>query len=623
MIRRSLSATALVGALVVLPHAVAKPPDLPMNETITVTPKAPPSPERAPFGMVDRNFDIIGVTVPIREPKPPDSVLRSLILHFFVAPTPAESLYEALPDAVPTPTLYQLRPTARRTLVSSMLLGINPMLRWLPIEKALDAPHDHPQRVAGDDLFRDMPAAANDDNTAPYPCPCISNEIKWSFADGRPLWFEWLISHWTARQQPPSPEQNEGYLQTIATGMDFAYRTANDPPASENETPAPLIEVLPMPREDDITCPYLRQQKTDRHACQFADPQIGRDVLENLERLKQADDLIETAKALAADGCLGEAMECCLLAQELCPGSPSADRAAAVLFGLCFGADQPEMDAEEAAEEEPDTSADSRSQGESLWEWLAQWMGFPINVYDPDPNERILELLNQSADMDAIEAEWERIWFTEMPSRLTPERVHGGLSPDSTEAGIEEQVRGLMKACRLLMCEGRHEQAAELARQAFALDPERVMADPLLYKMHLLADTPRSHESSEASEPPSCPYCPSIGKPIQGIVPQKKESDSGPTTLLVPPMPPVDYEVVPALDRVLTESAGAEEASEEAGPSSLPALIEEIMDSVGVDAHGGPRLSGEWSCGGSVYHLRYNRGCLAIWKTPDAAKVKP
>jgi hypothetical protein len=194
-----------------------------------------------------------------------------------------------------------------------------------------------------------------------------------------------------------------------------------------------------------------------------------------------------------------------------------------------------------------------------------------------------------------------------------------------------------MKACRLLMNEGLHERAAELARQAYALDPERVMADPLIYKMHLLADTPakqpfgssRPEEASEDCEPPTCPCCPSAGRPIPGIVPQKKKSKSGPTTLLVPPLPPVDYEVVPVLDRVLTESAkktepaGAEETSEEETPSSLQEFIETIMDGASIEADGGLRLSGEWSCGGNVYHMRYSRGCLAIWKTPDASKVKP
>jgi hypothetical protein len=509
MIRRSLSvcpgAVALVVALGLSTFANAKPPDLPANETITVMPKAAPETEK-----------------------------------------PAETLYETLPTAVPTPTLYQLRPTARRTLVGSILLGLNPVLALLPTEKALDTPRDHPQRVADDDIFCDMPRHVVFECGSHWCCVTVE-EIDW---------FKWLMARWTIRYSVPAPEQNEGYVQTIATGIDFAYQAANDPPASENETPSPSIKVLPMPPEkSDVTCPYLRQQMRDRHARQFADPQIGRDVLDNLERLKQADALIEKAEALARDGCITEAMECCVLAEDLCPGSPSADRAITLAFDLCFGFDKPAATTEEA---------------------------------------------EQNAD---------------------------GSQP---EPGVAEAVGGLMKACRLLMDEGMHERAAELARQAYALDPERVMADPLIYKMHLLADSPAkpASGSSEDCEPFSCPYWPSIGKPIQGIVKEKKESKSGPATLLVPPMPPVDYEVVPALDRVLTESAkktepaGAQEASEEEGPSSLQELIETMMD--GIDVHtDGARLSCEWSCGGNVYHLRYGRGCLAIWKTPDAAKTKP
>lgn len=55
--------------------------------------------------------------------------------------------------------------------------------------------------------------------------------------------------------------------------------------------------------------------------------------------------------------------------------------------------------------------------------------GCLINIYSSDPNRRVLELLNQSEDLRQIEYEWERIWFTDMPSHLTPERVHGGIMP--------------------------------------------------------------------------------------------------------------------------------------------------------------------------------------------------
>jgi hypothetical protein len=50
-----------------------------------------------------------------------------------------------------------------------------------------------------------------------------------------------------------------------------------------------------------------------------------------------------------------------------------------------------------------------------------------INIYSSDPNRRILELLNNSEDLRQIEYEWERIWFTDHPSHLTPERVDGAI----------------------------------------------------------------------------------------------------------------------------------------------------------------------------------------------------
>jgi hypothetical protein len=54
-------------------------------------------------------------------------------------------------------------------------------------------------------------------------------------------------------------------------------------------------------------------------------------------------------------------------------------------------------------------------------------VGCFINIYSSDPNRRILELLNTSEDLRQIEYEWERIWFTDQPSHLTPERIHGGI----------------------------------------------------------------------------------------------------------------------------------------------------------------------------------------------------
>jgi hypothetical protein len=50
-----------------------------------------------------------------------------------------------------------------------------------------------------------------------------------------------------------------------------------------------------------------------------------------------------------------------------------------------------------------------------------------INEYSSDPNRRINELMVQSEDLRQIQNEWERIWFVDQPSHLTPERVDGGI----------------------------------------------------------------------------------------------------------------------------------------------------------------------------------------------------
>ena len=640
MIRRSLSALALVSALTA--SAGAKPPDLPMNETITVTPKVEPSVEYAPSGGVlifqqtecDSHWpdemaaflakgsgkkartclanDAKPCAHPFLTPigsgeicqnsfeetwyceichnclqeTPYDEICRKIvrkwyqewyseICHKYSQGTPyveveeqprivqglaeeelppARTIFDVLPESLPTPTVYQLRPTARNTLAGSVLFGVNPLLALLPTDKALDAPHDHPQKVAGDDVLSDIPSARQPEGfQGEFGSASVRACIECEEFE------KWMMSHWAARHATPSPEENEGYVHAINPAS-LVSLTPRDTPIEEIDAPlVPAVEELPMPKEDapadEVTCPYLRQQALDRHACQIADPEIGRDVLDNLERLTRADKLVELAKELARAGRIIEAMHCCLAAADLCPGSPSAARAADMLMELCFGSHEPANDTEEAAE------------------------------------------------------------------------------TSNTPPGVEEQVNGLMKACRLLMNEGQHERAAELARQAYALDPERVMADPLIYKMHLLADTPTKHPAgaSEASEPPSCPYCPAGGKPIREIVPDKKESATGPTTFLVPPLPKVDYEVVPALERVQAEKAdGAEEASEEQERSSLDQWIESLLGGpgkmllgFGFGADGGLRLCGECSCAGSVYHVQYSRGTLALWKTPDAAKIKP
>ena len=343
------------------------------------------------------------------------------------------------------------------------------------------------------------------------------------------------------------------------------------------------VESLQMSQQEGATCPYLRQQKVKRPTVAATDGR-AHGVLDNLERLTEANELLELAEVLANEGDVEEAMECCDRAAQLCPGSPTADRAADTKTELALGIVRPPSGGEETAEE-PVVPAEI-DWWNSMWLDLFQQMGLPLKQYGEPEGRNSTEELPQA----------------------------------ETETGNREMVLGLMKACHLLMSQGMHHEAAELARQAFALDPEFVQADPLIYKMHLLAASP-SADTSEASEPPTCPYCGKAAQPIRGIVAEPERR----TTQLVPHMPDVDVAVVPALERVLTEknnpTAGSEEASEGTVDPNLEALrkmVEESFDAA-TNADGSLRLSVDCPLGGSVLHLRYTHGNLAIWKSPDAS----
>ena len=58
---------------------------------------------------------------------------------------------------------------------------------------------------------------------------------------------------------------------------------------------------------------------------------------------------------------------------------------------------------------------------------VASSTGCLIPIYSGDPVRRSRQLINTSEDMSSILDEWERIWFVDQPSHLTPYRTHGGM----------------------------------------------------------------------------------------------------------------------------------------------------------------------------------------------------
>src|SRR5262249_34944295 len=48
-------------------------------------------------------------------------------------------------------------------------------------------------------------------------------------------------------------------------------------------------------------------------------------------------------------------------------------------------------------------------------------------AYSGDPNRRTQELIFTSENLRLLLDDWERIWFLDQPSHMTPYRTHGGI----------------------------------------------------------------------------------------------------------------------------------------------------------------------------------------------------
>lgn len=58
---------------------------------------------------------------------------------------------------------------------------------------------------------------------------------------------------------------------------------------------------------------------------------------------------------------------------------------------------------------------------------LSTSVGCFLPIYSADPSRRTRQLIFTSEDMRQLLNQWERIWFLDQPSHMSPERVHGGV----------------------------------------------------------------------------------------------------------------------------------------------------------------------------------------------------
>ena len=58
---------------------------------------------------------------------------------------------------------------------------------------------------------------------------------------------------------------------------------------------------------------------------------------------------------------------------------------------------------------------------------LADNSGCLLPMYSADPTRRAQQLIYTSENLRAVLDEWERIWFLDQPSHLSPHSTHGGI----------------------------------------------------------------------------------------------------------------------------------------------------------------------------------------------------
>ncbi len=59
--------------------------------------------------------------------------------------------------------------------------------------------------------------------------------------------------------------------------------------------------------------------------------------------------------------------------------------------------------------------------------WIGGSSGCAVPIYSGDQATRTQQLIFTSENLRQMVDEWQRIWFLDQPSHLTPYRTHGGL----------------------------------------------------------------------------------------------------------------------------------------------------------------------------------------------------
>jgi hypothetical protein len=223
------------------------------------------------------------------------------------------------------------------------------------------------------------------------------------------------------------------------------------------------IQYLPCEFETPAGPVYV-----DRHSVKDGDLPAGRSVLENLNRLLEAGDVLRQAKKHVKDGNLGAALECIDTVRTLVPGSNLDAECDELVAAL----------------------------GKKFVKKAVRSFALGVNSESGLTGSVVLNERNFdvccACPYVGLFSRVAHCWLSQARHHVAKLNVKDGKSV---------MVEGLLKAAHLALDEGRTAKAAELVRQAHAISPEAVEADPLVFKLHLLDEGRPAKGGEETSEP--------------------------------------------------------------------------------------------------------------------------
>ncbi len=301
---------------------------------------------------------------------------------------------------------------------------------------------------------------------------------------------------------------------------------------------SPVVEESAQKAEQ--YCPWMRQQMRKCQQSAVVDPEEMPDVLTNLQNLIDAEDLLKVAEKLRDCGQMTEALACYEMASKLCPGSrvdEAANQARNELAVCVPPAAEPVCPAT-AVPGEPVAVSTTLTVIKKNTDWKAElkqrlqtpiylnysetpltqvlddlraWEGINIVVDHPalkkaeiDPATPITIKVEQVSLQSALklvlrQAELKYVYKDEV-LLVVPKTKPGyqgatkgfywvpKAKPSVCCSAPKASVHAceLLKACRLAVESGCYHKAVKLVKAACAIDPLRVSADPLVYKMNLV-----------------------------------------------------------------------------------------------------------------------------------------